>query len=231
MAGREGDFLTDSDEHQEMYGGATPFGWLNRISDEMCLALTPFATELLLEGTQAEVARSRDSMGAGAIDRWDFKRLDVLREDVTTFVRDVEPVARELATNRWRIRATSRTGAGYILTILADHEAKRGGPSEEPQRSILSRFRLCLGAKSNEPTQLATPGFARGPSNGTTIATPTLLAPLRRWTPFWVNIHLEFPGNRLPLQMVPASRLRSNRRDFVATGPMTSEIGAFGCSR
>ncbi len=153
LAGREGEFLTDSDDYQDAYGGATPSGWLNRISDEMCLSLMPLATELLLEGMQAEVARSRDSMGSRAADRWDFKRLDVLREDVTMFVRDVEPVARELAAKKWRARATFRPGPDHILTILADHEAERARQAEEPQRSILSRLRFALQAKPSEPTQ------------------------------------------------------------------------------
>ena len=118
LAGHEGGFLTAGEPHQHAYGGPTPPGWLNRISDGMCLAMSLHATDKLLQAMHAGVARSRDSMGESAGRSWSFRRLDVLRGDITSFVRDIEPVAEELAAQTWRAssRATFKPGPEKQIT-------------------------------------------------------------------------------------------------------------------
>lgn len=146
LAGRENDFLGADDQYQEMYGGANPGGWLNRLSDDMCLTLMPHATESLLREMHAQVARSRDTMGTGGSDRWDFARLDVLRQDITALVRDTEPVARELATKKWRYQTTFKPGPSHFLSIVAEHEAQRKAPPEAP-KAVVDRIKAFIRRK------------------------------------------------------------------------------------
>jgi len=128
LAGRRGDFLSDPDDQlQRSYGGVTRGGWLNRINNEMSLTLMLHATDSLVLGMHEAVARSRDTMGAKTTRKWNLQRLDALRADVTSFVRDVEPVASELGNPEWRTteRATFRPGANHIRSLIRESDLKR----------------------------------------------------------------------------------------------------------
>lgn len=151
LAGRQGDFLRDTgDKLQSAYGGATRAAWLNRVHDEMSMTLMLHATESLLGGMHAAVSRSRDSMGATASPKWDLRRLHALRRDVTAFVRDVEPVASELASKHWRTveRATFRPGSEHILTMISEDRSGNSGRGQRDRPPVGQRIRsLARGAK------------------------------------------------------------------------------------
>jgi hypothetical protein len=124
FAGRRGDFLND--EHQAAYGGATPRGWVNRLDSEMSLTLMLHATSSLLLAMHELVSVSRDSMGTKSARKWNLRRLESLRTDLTSFVRDVEPVASELknAVGLDRHRATFVPGPGNIRTLIRTRQPK-----------------------------------------------------------------------------------------------------------
>jgi hypothetical protein len=169
LAGRRGDFLADStDDHQAAYGGATRQGWLNRIDLDMSLTLMLHATDSLLLGMHEAVARSRDTMGARATRKWNVRRLEALRSNVTSFVRDVEPVASELSSPDWRVeeRATFMPGPDNIFSVLRWSATSGGEVSGAPastRRPIWSRLLMRI------RSQVATPAEMPDP-----VAVPTL---------------------------------------------------------
>ena len=147
LAGRQGDILSDAgDKLQGAYGGATREGWLNRVNDEMSMTLMLHATESLLSGMHAAVSQSRDSMGASATPKWDIRRLDALRTDITAFVRDVEPVASELSSKHWHTheRATFRPGPDHILTIVRQDRSEVAVPPRRERVAVRHRLRSLL---------------------------------------------------------------------------------------
>lgn len=142
LAGRRGDFLSDaSDGLQDAYGGATPRGWLNRIDDAMSMTLMLHATDSLLLGMHDAVSQSRDTMGATTTRKWDIRRLDTLRATVTSFVRDVEPVATELSNGHWRVfeGATFNPGPDHILSRIRDYDLTTAAAKTTETNSTESR--------------------------------------------------------------------------------------------
>jgi hypothetical protein len=138
LAGRRGSFLVDN--HQAPYGGNTRQGWANRLQHYMNGLLALHGATALLEGLHAAVAQSRDTMRSQQSRKWDLRRLDALRDDVTTFVRDVDPIAAELETaNRLeRHRADFVPSAGHILLFGTPPSPSELAPG--PRSSRIARL-------------------------------------------------------------------------------------------
>jgi len=133
LVGRIGDFLADpDDELQEAYGGPTREGWINRVDEEISQSLMLHATELLLAGMHEAVATSRDSMGETATRKWDSRRLEAMRVDVTSFVRDIEPVAAELSAKDWKPFGGADFRPGPNHAIRRRESAHPPGPAPAP---------------------------------------------------------------------------------------------------
>jgi hypothetical protein len=144
LAGRRGDFLSDPDDkYQEFHGGPSRAGWLSRIEHEMSMLLTLHGTDCLLLGMHDRVSRSRDTMGATASRKWNVRRLERLRSDATAFVRDVAPIATDLASRRWRVfdRAAFKPAPGNILSLIRENELEKAKEKAESADAVAENVR------------------------------------------------------------------------------------------